>query len=65
VSRLEQRLSRLEGTLGCGPDCKPTVELVYGTKRSTLPPSGYCKTCSQPRERITVLLAFDPDEREP
>jgi hypothetical protein len=62
VSRLEQRLSRLEAALGRCPDCKPTVELVYGENPSALPPSGYCKTCSQPRERITVRLAFDPDE---
>jgi hypothetical protein len=62
VSRLEQRISRLEGALGRCPDCKPTVELVYGAKRSTPAPAGFCATCDQPRERITVVLAFDPDE---
>jgi hypothetical protein len=66
VSRLEQRIGRLERTLGRCHDCRATIELINAERPPAAPPPPeYCATCNQPRERITVLVAFDPDEGEP
>jgi len=62
MSGLTKRISELEQQLGRCPDCsRATIELVYaGAPKAAKPSSAHCRTCGEPLEQITVLLAFDP-----
>lgn len=64
MSRLETRLGQLERTVGRCRDCKTIVELVQDGSPSKPARIEYCPSCEQPRERITVRVAFDPDAGE-
>jgi hypothetical protein len=61
VSRLQTRITELERMLGRCRDCKTIVELVQDGSPSRPARIEYCPSCEQPRERITVRVAFDPD----
>jgi hypothetical protein len=65
VSRLQTRIEQLERTLGRCRDCRTVVELVQDGSRRQPAPIQYCRTCSQPLERIAVRLSFDPNAGEP
>ena len=60
MSRLHTRIHELERRLGGCPACKPMVELVEADRAPSKAPVVGCPECGQPRERITVLVAFDP-----
>jgi len=62
MSTLARRLNQLERRLGRCPGCaRTTIELVRrGAPARTTKPE-FCHICGQPLERITLLVAFDPD----
>ncbi len=62
MSGLTKRISELEQQLGRCPDCsRATIELVYaGAPKAAKPRNDRCRTCGEPLDQITVLLAFDP-----
>ena len=62
MSGLTKRISELERQLGRCPDCsRATIELIYaGAPKAAKPRNDRCRTCGEPLEQITVLLAFDP-----
>jgi hypothetical protein len=66
MSRLGGRIERIERTLGSCPDCRGRAVRIELRNASAAPrrkpEDSVCPNCGETAERITVLVAFDPDD---